>query len=48
MLETQYTSHNFDIATLVVLFFGLKILCSIKTVYKATIKSGAFEFSVLA
>ncbi len=48
MLEIQYTGHNFDIATLVVSFLGLKnILYSIRTVLEATINNGTFKFVVL-
>jgi len=42
-----YTGHNFDIPTLVVLFLGLKILCSIRIVLEATINNDTFEFAVL-
>jgi len=42
MLKTQYTSHSFDTATLVVLFSGSKILYSIRTVSEATISNNDF------
>jgi len=46
MPETQYTSHSFNIAALVVFFLGLKISCSIRAGLKAAINNGAFEFVV--
>ena len=46
MLGIQYTGYSFDIATLVVSFSELKILCSIRTVSEAAINSDAFEFTV--
>ena len=47
MSETQYTSHDFDIATLVVSFSGSKISCLVRTVPEATINSSTVEFVVL-
>ena len=45
--ETQFTSHSFDTATLVVSFLGLKISCLIRIMLELTINSDAFEFAVL-
>jgi len=45
--EIQFTSHSFDIATLVVSFLGLKISCLIRIMLELTLNSDAFEFAVL-
>ena len=47
ILETQYTSHSFDIANLVVSFSELKISFLIRIVLEAFINSSTFEFIVL-
>jgi len=47
MLKIQYTDYNFDTATLVVSFSGLKISCLIRIVLEAIINNNIFEFTVL-
>jgi len=43
---TQYTGHSLEIAVLVVLSLGSMILCSIRTVFTATIERDALELAV--
>jgi len=43
MLGVQCTGYSFDIATLVVSFSELKILCSTRIVSEASINSGALS-----
>ena len=47
MPEIQYTSYNFDTATLIVSFSGSKMSYLIRTVLEATINNGVFEIAVL-
>ena len=46
MLGIQYTGYSLNIATLVISFLELKILCSVRAVLEAIINNDVFDFAV--